>query len=408
MTFLKRFHYRTDAALALTAVLLLGIAGTALWFNGLDSDDTLLLKKSAFADLPGWTADDQKAALAAFARSCVKIEKLDSGKNLGGFAGAAADWQGICHDLASAPPADARTFIEAHFVPYETWGRNGRQGLFTGYYEPILHGSLTQHDRYQYPIYGRPDDLIDVDLGAFKPSLKGEKIVGRVDGKKLIPYYDRADIEDGALDGAVPEIVWADDPVDVFFLHIQGSGRVKLDDGKTIYIGYSGENGRPYTAIGRELLRIGALTKENVSMPAIRDWLKKHPDEAADVMNVDQSYIFFRTNEDKGGPIGAQGVPLTAERSIAVDRKKIPYGVPIFLDVANPDGEPRLQRLMVAQDTGGAIVGAVRADFFWGAGEKAAHKAGIMKSAGQSWLLLPATVTVPPEKTKQPWWKFWP
>jgi membrane-bound lytic murein transglycosylase A len=243
-----------------------------------------------------------------------------------------------------------------------------------------------------------------VSLGDFKEKLQGENIMGRVQGQKLIPYYSRSEIEKGRLRGRRREIVWVNNAVDAFFLHIQGSGRIVMDDKKIVRVGYAAENGQPYLAIGRELIRRGALTKETVSMPAIRDWLEKHPAEARDVMNLNASYIFFRKAKDAGGPLGAEGISLTPHRSMAVDRRKIPYGIPLWLDAEEPDGKERLQRLMVAQDTGGAITGAVRGDFFWGAGEEAAHKAGLMKSQGHSWILLPKSVTIPKEKTRKPWW----
>jgi membrane-bound lytic murein transglycosylase A len=297
-------------------------------------------------------------------------------------------------------------------------GRNGPEGLFTGYYEPILHGSYKKHGRFTVPLYGRPNDLVKVNLGDFKTALEGQHIVGRVDkDKDLVPYYDREEIEEGALKRQHNEIVWVDNAVDAFFLHIQGSGQVKMEDdkkggGTVLRIGYAAENGQPYVAIGKKLVERGALDKDNVSMQSIRDWLENNPDEAADVMDLDTSYIFFRKLKGEEGPIGAEGVELTPRRSLAVDRNVVPYGVPVWLDAQDPDGEPNIQRLMVAQDTGGAITGAVRGDFFWGAGEEAAHKAGLMKSSSHAWVLLPranvaeaniaAAEEAPPEEMAPP------
>jgi membrane-bound lytic murein transglycosylase A len=211
----------------------------------------------------------------------------------------------------------------------------------------------------------------------------------------LRPYENRAAIESGALRGRGLEMLWVDDPVDAFFLQIQGSGRVMLEDGTSLRIGYAGQNGHPYVAIGRELIARGALTREAVSMPAIRDWLRANPQEADAVMNRNPSFVFFR-ELDGDGPVGAQGVALTPGRSLAVDRSFVPYGVPVWLDAEDPvDGEVRVQRLLVAQDTGGAIRGPVRGDVFWGHGPEAEHRAGLMKSRGRYFLLLPKTVTPP-------------
>jgi membrane-bound lytic murein transglycosylase A len=364
------------------------------------SAEHLTLEKSSFDQLPGWNNDAQGEAVIALQRSCAPIMKKDRNDNLGvgDFAGTAAAWQGICQDLADAVPLtdiEARAFFQAHFTPYEMQGGNGPEGLFTGYYEPTLHGSYRKHGHYTVPIYGRPNDLVTVNLGEFKPGLEGEHIVGRVDkDKDLVPYYDREEIEDGALKKQHKEIVWVDNAVDAFFLHVQGSGRIEMDNGKTLRVGYAAENGQTYTAIGRALVARGALDKSDVSMQSIRDWLEQNPDDAADVMDINASYIFFRKLKGDDGPLGAEGVPLTPRRSLAVDRKVVPYGVPIWLDAEDPDGAENMQQLMVAQDTGGAIVGAVRGDFFWGAGDEAAHKAGLMKSKGRAWVLLPKAAEV--------------
>lgn len=394
--------------------LCLPLAGcfTITWTGLPKPDDSLYLKESAFNALPGWADDAVAEAVVALQRSCARIVKKDPAADFGagGFAGSAAAWQGVCSDLSDAVPMtddEARAFFEEHFTPYEAWGGGRREGLFTGYYEPTLRGSRRKKKPYLTPIYGRPDDLVSVSLGDFRPALKGETVMGRLDkkDKKLVPYYKRADIESGALKKQRREIVWVDSAVDAFFLHIQGSGRINMTDGSVLRVGYAAENGQPYLAVGKALLERGALEKDNVSMQSIRDWLAQNPDEAAEVMNLNASFIFFRKLTDKRGPLGAEGVPLLPRRSLAVDRRKIPYGVPIWIDAEDPDGEARLQRLMVAQDTGGAITGAVRGDFFWGAGEEAARKAGLMKSKGRAWLLLPKAVEVPREKRNGGWWK---
>lgn len=391
------------AACLLASFMLAGCT-TFNWPPQVKPIDHLTLTESSFDQLPGWDDDAQGRAVIALQRSCESLMKRDADDSLGvgDFAGTVGQWQAVCEDLDDALPLTnegARSFFEDHFIPYEMQGRNGPEGLFTGYYEPTLHGSYRKHDSYTIPIYGRPDDLVTVNLGDFKPALAGEHIIGRVDNdKNVVPYYDRAQIEDGALAGEHDEIVWVDNAVDAFFLHIQGSGRIMMDDGSVLRVGYAAENGKPYTAIGAALVARGALDKDDVSMQSIRAWLEQNAVDAADVMDLNRSYIFFRKlTGDNGpfdGPLGAEGVPLTPRRSLAVDKKIVPYGVPIWLDAEDPDGGANIQRLMVAQDTGGAIIGAVRGDFFWGSGEEAAHKAGLMKSKGHAWVLLPNTVGV--------------
>lgn len=359
----------------------------------------LVLKPAAFSDLSGWKIDDQGKALAAFAKSCTRILKQAPEKTFGAapVGGTYGDWQPACRALAATPPANARGFFETWFTPYQaTMGGSNADGLFTGYYEASLHGSMTRHDQFQTPLLKKPADLVMVDLGEFRDELKGQRIAGRVVGDKLKPYEDRAAIEAGELPNAEP-LAWVDDPVDAFFLHVQGSGVVELAEGGNLRVGYDGQNGHVYTAIGRELIHRGELQKENTSMQTIRAWMEQHPSEAADLMNANKSYVFFRALDDTAeGPPGGETVALTPERSLAIDRTKIPYGVPMWLDAESPAANiPRLQRLMVAQDTGGAIRGAVRGDVFWGHGQRAEDVAGVMKSKGKAWLLLPKTTARP-------------
>jgi membrane-bound lytic murein transglycosylase A len=233
-----------------------------------------------------------------------------------------------------------------------------------------------------------------VNLGDFRPELKGQRIAGRVNGDgQLKPYENRTDIEMGKLPVAMDNpLYWVDSAVDAFFLQVQGSGVVTLPDGTAQRIGYDGQNGYPYTAIGKELIARGALTKDNVSMQSIRAWLAAHPDEAVDVMRSNQSYVFFK-KLDTPSPVGGEGIPLTPNRSLAVDHAIWPYGLPMYVAAEPPEeGSPVIQRLLIAQDTGGAITGVVRGDVFWGYGETAAHNAGVMKSRGQLWVLLPKSV----------------
>jgi membrane-bound lytic murein transglycosylase A len=355
----------------------------------------LTLTPAAWTDLPGWRDDRVAEAQPALARSCARLARLAPATPVG-FAGTAADWQAPCARLAALAPGDEaglRAVLESAFQPWLA-GDNGRpDGLFTGYYEPFLRGSRTRHGPFQTPIYRRPADLITVDLGEFRPNLKGERIAGRVESGKLKPYADRHAIEGGALGGKQLEMVWVDDPIAAFFLHIQGSGRIALDDGTELRVGYEAQNGHPYVPIGKELMNRGALARDDVSLQSIRAWLVAHPAEAAAIMDVNPSYVFFRAVTGEG-PLGGEGVPLTPGRSLAVDRGILPYGVPLWLDAEGPlQPQPRLQRLMVAQDTGGAIRGPVRGDVFWGHGAEAEERAGRMKSPGRYWLLLPRSIS---------------
>ena len=228
-----------------------------------------------------------------------------------------------------------------------------------------------------------------VDLGQFRDDLKGRRIAGRIQAGKLKPYEDRSEIVAGQWQHNDKALVWVDSAVDAFFVQIQGSGVIQLDDGSVMRVGYAGQNGHPYYAIGRALIKRGDVAKEDMSMQAIRSWLEDHPNQAHDLMNTNKSYVFFE-EKHVNGAIGAQGVVLTPERSLAVDHTKLPYGVPLWLDASPPVAKiPRIQRLMVAQDTGGAIRGAVRGDVFWGFGDRAEHLAGAMTSQGQYWILLP-------------------
>jgi membrane-bound lytic murein transglycosylase A len=285
--------------------------------------------------------------------------------------------------------AAARTFITRWFLPFLVTDQGRDSGLFTGYFEPELKGARSRDGRFNVPIYGRPGDLVTVELGQFRDEWRGQRIAGRVESGSLRPYASRAQIEAGALAGERLEILWVDDPIDAFFLHIQGSGRVVLADGSVIRLGFAAQNGRAYVPIGRELIARGALDREGTSMQSIRAWLAGHPGEAASVMNLNPSYVFFRVLDGEG-PVGSLGVPLTPGRSLAVDRAFLPLGVAMWLDAQDPlDPGRRVQRLVIAQDTGGAIRGVVRGDVFWGHGPEAAERAGRMRSSGRYWILLP-------------------
>lgn len=358
----------------------------------------LTLTPASFADLTGWGEDQADTALAAFRLSCGRWAQLPADRSVGGqgdLGGTVGGWRAVCVEAAQA--GDARRFFETAFEPFAVGDRGDREGLVTGYYEPLLRGSRTQDATYRYPLYRRPVDLVSVDLGLFDPELKGRRVGGRVEDGRLVPYADRAAIDRGALAGRGLELLWVDDPVDRFFLEIQGSGQVRLPDGATVRVGYADQNGRTYRAIGKDLIEIGAIPREQVSMQAIRAWLEAHPADAPGMMARNPSVVFFTERKDltaAAGPLGAQGVPLTPGRSLAVDRKYLPLGAPVWLDTTapTPDGDRPLRRLVVAQDTGGAIRGPVRGDLFWGAGPDAEFVAGHMKSPGRLYILLPRTL----------------
>ncbi len=358
-----------------------------------------VLKAAEFNTLPAWGDSSLYIRAAeAFGNSCARIAKADPAKNFSEIPEAKTygDWQRICAGLAGVPKDDAkalRRFFESNFRPFAVSAGAEPEGLFTGYYEASLRGSLTRDAVNNIPLYARPDDLVMVDLGQFRDELKGQRIAGRVVEGNLKPYEDRAKIVAGQWPHNDRVLVWVDDSVDAFFVQIQGSGVVRLKEGGVMRIGYAGQNGHIYTAIGKELIARGELTKENVSMQAIRDWLAAHPQQADEIMNTNRSYVFFKTLEKDGpsdGPLGGEGVTLTPVHSLAVDHSLFPYGAPVWVDIDYPvGGQSRLRNLMVMQDTGGAIRGPVRGDVFWGYGEYAESMAGPMKARGRYWILLP-------------------
>jgi membrane-bound lytic murein transglycosylase A len=344
-------------------------------------------------ELPGWQEDQHAQAWPALMSSCQRQ------------AARAGRWQDICADAALFSDPDneiARAFFETRFIPHIVVGGAGAgDGLITGYYEPLLSGSIVRTERFRYPLYRRPDDLLFIDLGDLYPELQGKRYRGRLKGNRVVPYYSRAEITDppgrkqklmtDALSGQ--EIAWVDDPVALFFLEIQGSGRVQLPDGRLLHVGFADQNGHPYVAIGRTLVETGALTLEEATLPGIRAWLAAHPDEARKVLNSNPSYVFFTVREGAApGPVGALNVPLWPERSIAVDPAFIPLGSPVWLDTTLPDDKfpVTFRRLEFALDTGGAIRGPARADLFFGFGEQAERLAGSMRQRGKMYVFLPA------------------
>lgn len=336
----------------------------------------------SFDTLPGWGQDDLRQAWPAFMSSCRVLSKK-------------AEWKTPCAAAARIDARDnmaIRSYFEMHFVPQQMRTPDGADtGLVTGYYEPMLRGSRKRGGAFQTPLYRVPDDLVTVDLGSVYPNLKNMRLRGRLLGKTVVPYATRAEIERAPLNGK--ELVWVDDPVEAFFLEVQGSGRVQIaETGETVRIAFADQNGHPYKVIGRWLVEQGELPADGVSAQSIKAWIAANPARRQELLNVNPSYIFFkeeRLPDASVGPKGALGVPLTPERSVAVDPSVVPLGAPLFLATTHPaDGAP-LQRLMLAQDTGGAIRGPVRADFFFGFGANAAEYAGRMKARGAVWVLLP-------------------
>ncbi len=339
--------------------------------------------QAQFADLPHWPSEDFVGLAEAFQKSCQHWQKTKPDLR---WAGTYAQWQNLCAELSASKRTapDWRRWFETEFTPYVV--SSTVPSLLTGYYEPEIAASLQPTAQHSAAIYARPDDLIEVDLGAFRPEWRGMRTAGRIEGQRLVPYAARADIAQGALSGRKLELYYAD-PTDVFFMEIQGSGRLRLPDGTIQRVGYAAQNGRPYVAIGKVLRQDGLLPEGGVSMQSIRAWLAANPTRAQDIKNQNPSYVFFRPLAD--GPIGAQGVTLTALRSLAVDRAYWPLGLPVWLNTTEPLTGAPLARLFITQDTGGAIKGGLRGDVFFGGDAQAAEQAGKMQASGSWFVLLP-------------------
>jgi membrane-bound lytic murein transglycosylase A len=349
--------------------------------------DYALLRPANWSDIDGFAEDDSALTWPAWLQSCSTLINKPQ-------------WQTACaaaKTLNKPNKQAAQAYFAQYFNVYSATNQDGTDtGLVTGYYEPLLKGSRTKSSQYPHPIYKQPADLITVELADIHPELKNKRVRGKVVGNKLVPYLSRADIEASPAPLAGNELVWINDIIDVFFLQIQGSGLVKLDNGEDVHVGYADQNGQAYNSIGRILIERGELTKDKASMQGIKDWARNNLGKLRDLLNSNPSYVFFRElPAGLPGPIGALGVPILAERSVAIDPKFIPLGAPIFLSTTQPNSQTPLKRLMVAQDTGGAIKGGVRADFFWGAGDNAGKQAGAMKQAGKIWVLLPKDFQFP-------------
>jgi membrane-bound lytic murein transglycosylase A len=346
-------------------------------------------EQTSFAAIPGWQSAVLAPGLRAFGAGCARIAPSHHLRR-------------ACDSLSAAAPGDeqsARQFIETSFSALAiTSGEGVAEGLITGYYEPVLPGSRSRTERFRHPVYGTPDDLVAVDLESVNPDLKGMRLRGRVEGKRLVPYWSRAEIENQKSFRA-PVLAWVEDPVELFFLQIQGSGQIELAQGERLRIGYADQNGHPYRSIGRYLVERRELTLDQASMQGIKAWAAANPGKLREALDSNPSYVFFRAmphaTDGADGPIGTLGVPLTAGHSIAIDPRSVPLGALVFLATTMPQSSQPLQRLVAAQDTGGAIRGAVRADFYWGSGSEAGALAGRMRQQGWMWILWPRGEPLP-------------
>ncbi|MFC4158182.1 murein transglycosylase A [Chitinimonas lacunae] len=346
---------------------------------------------ASWSQLPGWPSDNLLAGWPAWLQSCKRLANKPA-------------WRDVCRSAQTLAPRDdsaVRRYLETHFQPYRVESTEGRDsGLVTGYYEPLLRGSRQPRSGY-YPIHGVPDDLLTIELGSLYPELKGLRLRGRLSGTKVLPYWSHAEITAGMAPLTGKELAWVDDPIEAFFLQVQGSGRVRLEDGSLLRVGYADQNGHPYRSIGKWLIDKGELKPEEASMQGIQAWARANPARIPELLHSNPSYVFFRILPDaQGGPIGALGVPLTDGASVAVDPRHIPLGTPLYLSTTWPNDSRALRRLMYAQDTGGAIRGPIRVDFFWGFGHEAGMLAGKMKQQGQVWLVWPREAPPPGQESR--------
>lgn len=373
-------------ALALSSVLL---SGCVLFRRPLL---TQRYEPARWSRLPGWRSDAVEKAWPAFLASCQTLRSQPQ-------------WSDPCTAAEDVPKDSSpaiRAYFERHFQPYQLLSVPSRKrvdtGLITGYYEPLIMGSRTRTPQFNVPLYSPPPDLLTVDLASVYPQLKGMRLRGRLVGHRVVPYYTRAELpEDPALAGHV--IVWVQDALAAFLLEVQGSGRVQLPDGHIIRLQYADQNGQPYRSIGRYLVQEGELTVQQANVPGIRAWLARNPQRLTEVLDANPSVVFFKevpVADPRAGPQGSEGVALTPGRSIAVDPRCVPLGTPVFLSTTWPGSGVPLQRLVVAQDTGGAISGAPRADLFWGMGPAAGDLAGNMRQSGRMWVLWPRNAPLPP------------
>ena len=364
--------------------------------------DQLKLKKVGWTELPGWADDRHAEAVPAFLKSCAAIAKLKDDEPVGhdGHGGKAKQWRKACAaatKLAATDHAAARAFFEAEFVPFSAAGKAGTEGKLTGYFVQEVRASRTKGGKYQHPIYARPKDLVMIDLSKHIPDAHGRRIWGRLDNGTVVPYHTRPEIRAGKLAGQGLEIMYADDPVDVLFAHIEGSAKALMNDGTVVWLEFDGKNGRAYRGVGGVLKSLGVLEPPyNGTMPGIRKWFTDNPKRVDEILDQNHSFVFFKESAHPGA-MGSQMVVLTAQRSLAIDRAFVAHSTPIWVETRAPipgaSGSEPWRQLLIAQDTGGGILGAVRGDIYWGDDKAAEERGGRMGGPGKMWFLLPRGVT---------------
>ena len=365
--------------------------------------DQLKLTSVAWAALPGWPDDRHAEAIPSLLRSCARLAELADGEPVGtdGHGGLARQWRKVCAAAARVPAgnhAAAKVMFEAEFAPWLAAGKKGAEGKLTGYFVQELRTSRTRHGAYQFPVHGRPKDLVMIDLAKHIPDAHGRRVWGRLDATgAIVPYFTRPEIRKGALAGQQLELMYASDPVDLLFAHIEGSAKAVMDDGSVVWLEFAGKNGRAYRGVGGVLKSMGQLTAPGSgTMPGIRRWFATNPGRFDEVVDHSHSYVFFKESPQPGA-IGSQMVVLTPERSIAVDRAFVAHSTPVWVATRAPipgtTTSAPWTKLLIAQDTGGGIQGAVRGDIYWGDDGAAADRGGRMGAPGRYWLLLPKGVT---------------
>ncbi len=360
----------------------------------------------AWTALPGWQNDDLSHVWKGFINNCKGLMRPISGSLAMQARATPRAWQPVCQAAAqSGMTADAATasavrqFLQTHLQPWRVLDAGGKpaQNTVTGYYEPSVRASRKQHGEYRWPLYAQPDDLLTIDLGTVYPELAGKRVRGKLAGKRVIPYDTRAEIA-ATPTRQPPAIVWVNDPVEAFFLQIQGSGRALLDNGETIRLAYADHNGRPYASIGQWLASKGELPLAQTSMQNIKAWARRNPARVQEMLNANPAMVFFNEEtivDPELGPKGAYGIPLIGQRSVAIDTSFVPLGTPLYLSTDYPASSRPLERLVFGQDTGAAIKGAARTDFYWGSGDEAGAMAGRMKQRGDMWVLWPKQAGAP-------------
>jgi len=362
-------------------------------------------QQASWNALPGWRGDDLDHVWKAFINNCKGLMRPVSGSLAMQARATPRAWQPVCAAAqqsglsADAAGETVRRFLEQHLQPWRLLDGAGKpaQSTVTGYYEPLVRASRKREGAYQWPLYSAPDDLLTIDLGTMYPELAGKRVRGKLAGKRVVPYDTRAEIA-AAPDRQPPAIAWVDDPVEAFFLQIQGSGRAQLPDGSTIRLAYADHNGRPYQSIGQWLAQKGEITLAQASMQNIKSWAKNNPARVQEMLNANPAMVFFSEEairDPELGPRGAYGIPLIGQRAVAVDTTFVPLGAPLYLSTTYPGSSRPLARLVFAQDTGAAIKGAARTDFYWGFGDEAGAMAGRMKQRGEMWVLWPKQAGAP-------------